>query len=213
MTWKDFTEQIKGNYKAELQDCITHKWNPCYHVANWKHLKARIIGNIESAAYNFSDSLKDKDGEWLQAEIDNVISDIHSIIEEWLEYYKQHDKDGFYESWIECFWTEEMPDAETEEYYYMNRMYEKFLENKIIEVYYSDIPGEGQKNFLSKWYQRYHVQYSGDEELCIYIGQKGNPGKFYECIGDFYEPVDSPRESDWWKLVSKIIEEEKAKHQ
>lgn len=213
MTWKDFIEQIKGNYKAELQDCITHKWNPCYHAANWNHLKARIIKSIESVAYNFSDSLKDKDGKWFQAEIDNVITDIHSTVEEWLEYYGKHDKDGFYESWIECFWTEEIPDADKEEFYYMKRMYEKFLENKIIEVYYSDIPGEGQKNFLSKWYQRYDVKYSENEELCIYIGQKGKPGKFYECVGDFYEPVDSPRESDWWKLVSKIIVEEKAKLQ
>ena len=121
----------------------------------------------------------------------------------------KHNKDGFYDAWIEIFWTEEKPDAETEEYYYMNRMYEKFLRDGIIEYYdYQYSSEEGKEAFLQKWNLEYGVPYSENEEISLYIGQRGKLGKFYECLVDFYMPQDSPRESDWWKLISKIIEKE-----
>lgn len=205
MIWKEFTELVRIDYETELRDCIAYEFNPCWYAANWNHLKARIAGSF----VNLPDSLKCENNERIQTEIDKVISDMQPKVENWLAYYKKHNKDGFYNAWIEIFWTEEKPDAETEEYYYMNRMYEKFLRDGIIEYYdYQYSSEEGKEAFLQKWNLEYGVSYSENEEISLYIGQRGKLGKFYECLVDFYMPQDSPRESDWWKLVSQIIEEE-----
>lgn len=205
MKWNEFTDLVKADFENELQDCIAHEWNPCYHAANWNHLKARIAGQY---AY-LPDSLKGEKHERIQTEIDKVILEIQPKVENWLAYYNKYNKDGFYDSWIEIFWTEEKPDAETEEYYYMNRMYEKYLESGIIEIYdYRYSSDEEKEAFLQKWNLEYGVPYSENEEMSLYIGQKGKQGKFYECLIDFYMPQDSPKESDWWKLVSQIIKED-----
>ena len=204
MEWSEFTDLIRTDFENELQECIVHKWNPYYHAANWNHLKSRIAGQYAS----LPGSLACGDYKRIQAEIDKVISDIKPVVEKWLAYYNNYNKDGFYDSWIETFWTEERPDAKTEEYYYMHRMYEKCLMNGLIEIYdYQYASDEEKEAFLQKWNLKYDVPYSEKEEISLYIGQKGKLGKFYEGISDFFDSQASPKESDWWKLVCQLIKE------
>lgn len=198
-------KQVRKKYKKELQDCIANGFNPLCHAANWDHLKSRIISD-------FGDD-QNVGCEQLQSEIVRMLCDMKCIVEKWLEYYKQHNVDGCYDSWLERFWIEEKPDTETEEKYYMMRMYEKFVQEGIIEIYYYiDTPySEIKQKFLNKWYQKYNRSYEKEEDEYLYIGRKGIPGDFYFGYGDFYEPIDSPRKSAWWKLVSHVLETEKLK--
>lgn len=201
---KNCTDFIKKDFEQELKECILHKWNPYYHVVNWNHLKLRITGQYTS----LPGSLACGDYKRIQAEIDKVISDIKPVVEKWLAYYSNHNKDGFYDSWIHTFWTGEKPDAEIEVFCYMHRMFEKCLMNGLIEIYdYQYASDEEKESFLQKWNLKYNEPYSENEERRLYVGKKGKLGEFYEGISDFFEPKASPKESDWWKLVSQVLRE------
>lgn len=197
---------IKGNFKKELQDCIANNFNPCCHVASWNHFKDRIIRDFERRLRVSGGNCQQQ----IQVQVDNMLGEIKITVEQWQEYYKQHNEDGCYDSWLERFWIEEKPDEETEERYYMARMYEKFVKEGIIEIYYyTDSSNEIDQKFLNKWYQKYNCPYTEEEDEYLYIGQKEMLGNFYFGYGDFYEPIDSPRKSAWWNLVSHVLEQNK----
>ena len=192
--------EISMNLINELNDCILYGWNPCYHAANWKHLCARMISQCVLDLKN--DSFENKQKEMIQ-----VLSGMKPKVEKWLLYYKSHSDDGFYDAWIEKFWLDDIPDKETENYYFMHRMYEKYLSANTIEIY--DYSYSADKDvFLEKWNLKYNIPYQENDEKTLYIGQKGKLGNFYEGISDFFEPQTSPEESDWWKLVSQVIKDE-----
>lgn len=206
MLWKEFLVKVKDDFETELQECIVNGFNPYCHAANWNYLKDRITKYFA----NPPEPLENEYDGQIQTDIDNIIANIKLIVEKWLQYYKQNNEDGCYDSWLDRFWIEEKPDKETEEKYYMTRMYEKFVKEGTIEIYhYRESAGEISQAFLNKWYQRYNCPYTEGEDEYLYIGQKGTPGNFYFGYGDFYEPVDSPRKSAWWKLVSQIVKSEK----
>lgn len=204
--WEELFNQIRKNFKEELQDCIKDNLDPCCHAANWNHFKDRIVRELEGVLK----SLQNENHKQIQAEMDNILLDMQLTVGKWLEYYKQHNENGCYDSWLERFWIEEKPDEETEEKYYMARTYEKLVKEGIIEIYYyTDSSDEIGQNFLNKWYQKYNCPYTEEEDEYLYIGQKGMLGDFYFGYGDFYEPIDNPRKSAWWKLVSYVLEAEK----
>ncbi len=202
--WEEPLNQIRTNFEKELQDCIKDNIDPYCHAANWNHFKGRVVRELGSVLK----SLQNENHKQIQAEMDNILRNMKFTVEQWLGYYKQHNEDGCYDSWLERFWIEEKPDEETEEKYYMARIYEKFVKEEIIEIYYFRFASDKTRRaFLNKWYQKYGFHYSENEELDLYIGQKGKTGEFYENIGDFFEPVDSPKESDWWQLVKNILQD------
>lgn len=204
MTWKEFTDKAKDTFETELQCCIVNEFNPCCHAANWNHLKDRIAKYFA----NPPELLEDEYDEQIQTDIDNMIASMKTIAEQWLEYYRKCNENGRYESWIERFWMEEKPDREKEEEYYMARIYERFVMEGAIEIYYYTKTSDevGQK-FLNKWYQQNNCPYTEGEDEYLYIGQTGTTGNFYFGYGDFYEPVSNPRQSAWWNLVSRMISE------
>ncbi|MCI8507260.1 MAG: hypothetical protein HFJ06_01660 [Lachnospiraceae bacterium] len=203
MKWKECIDKAKDDFQTELQECIAKKCNPLCHAANWRHLQDRMVQYITGLA----GSLEDKSDQQIQAEIHNMFINMKPVVKQWLEYYKKHNEDGCYDSWLERFWIEEKPDKETEQRYYMARMYEKFVQKGIIEIYYySDSSDEKRQMFLNKWSQQYNRPYAEEEDEYLYIGQKGMPGDFYYGYADFYEPVDNPRESAWWNLISHALE-------
>lgn len=202
MIWTYFIEEIKSNYETELQECIKNGFDPFYHAANWNHFKDRIVKSFTD--FPGTPERKHK----FQTEIDDMIASMKPEVEQWLEYYKKHNGNGAYDGWLERFWIEEKLDEETEEYYYMMRMYEKFIKEGVIEnYYYTETSDRMRQQFLNKWHQRYNYPYRKDEDEYLYVGQKGVPGNFYFGYGDFYEPVDNPQKSAWWRLVSQVLQE------
>ena len=179
-----FGEMCDWDWKKELEECMQNGWNPYYYAANWQHWQSRMIALYMQRAKREIESSK----EWIL---------------QWLKYYQEKDEDKFYYSWIENFWNGEEPDEEEKEYCYMCRAYDKALQDGLIELY--EYP-YFKEEFLNKWNMIEKNSYNPDDDLCVYVGRKNIDGKFYECFQDFFMP-DTPRESDWWKLMNQILDD------
>lgn len=88
-------------------------------------------------------------------------------------------------------------------------LYEQLIEQGKIEVFDYDSPNVDTKIcFLQKWKELKASNYNEDE-LTIYIGEKGKRGKFYECYEDFFYRGEGENESEQERLIKGILKQKK----
>lgn len=185
----------KADFIKELQEYADSRYPTC-HAVSWSHIVEIRLGISQKTIMDAR----------IQEEIDRTLAELKPIVKKWLEYYIQNNDDGIYDAWLEQFWDSGCPDDRTIKESYIIRLYEKYLKNGIIEeYYYGHAPEEIRKGFLNKWFQRYSVPYDRDNELNLYIGQRGKVGKFYCGHDEFFEPLAEPEKSDCWKLIKQIL--------
>lgn len=84
-------------------------------------------------------------------------------------------------------------------------IYKQLLSEGKIEIFEYDSPNvDIKKCFLKKWKELKGSDYIGDEET-IYIGEKGNDGKFYECYEDFFYRLEGEKDSAQERLIKEVL--------
>ena len=180
------TKYFVDKLKTELKNCTSYAFDPFIYASNWEHIKKRIEEHSNVIL----------DEEYIETQL-------KSFCKQWLQYYKTHDENGEYQTWLDNFWTSSAPSEKEEKTYMMRRLYNSLIiSGEIEELWYKK--EQDKKRFLEKWRIIRKCGYDEAEDEYLYVGKRDAVGDFYYGYSDFYEPVSDVEQAPWWKFISKI---------